>query len=180
VANKHTPLLLLGGILLGGAFAFSGWTAATGMRQAANEQSAALDNMRAWRSAYEALRPVEDRWRENYQEGVDNHRQDLVEVARSLRLDEAGLTYSDKGLRSEVVESINYEGIEIGLIRTCVTDQSQGFPVQAETMAGLVRGLERLNRKDLSLDGIETRVEAGVPTAVLEKLCVMVRSPEGA
>ncbi|WP_455233527.1 hypothetical protein [Geopseudomonas aromaticivorans] len=177
--GSKSPAGLIVGAVLGAIIVYSGWVASTGMRQAAESQSKALDNFRAWLSAYEALLPVEGQWRETFRSGIDSRGQDLVEVARSLRLDEAGLSFSDVGLRSKSVESVAWEGVPVGLVRTCVTGgDSDGLRVTASTMAELMKGISKLSRKDIEIDAITTRVDKGIPVAVLSGLCVLVRPEE--
>ncbi|MFK4134804.1 hypothetical protein ACI2KR_21340 [Pseudomonas luteola] len=158
------------------SMAVGGWKISTGIAVAAEAQSKALENLRTWKAAYQALLPVQKRWQSEFLEDADPKSQDLVEIGQSLRLNKGPLRYDINTLRSDRIESVSYQGVPVGLMRTCVSGgNGPGLAVTADSMKELLQGINSLIRHDIELNRIEISSREGQPTANLGGLCVLVR-----
>lgn len=170
---------LMSGLLAMCALAFAGYKVAAGVEASRDAQAKALENLRIWKDAYEALKPVEDQWRQAFSIGASAGSQDLVAIGQSLRLGEAGLNFDLNQLKSERIEAVSYEGVAVGLSRICVAGGSStglGLGVTAPSMADLIKGIEHLQRRDIEIQSIDVSSATGQPLATLGGLCVLVRS----
>ncbi|MEN1216043.1 hypothetical protein AAIG85_36100, partial [Pseudomonas aeruginosa] len=92
----------------------------------------------------------------------------------SLRLRESGLDADDSQIRGEKVEAVTYNNIGVGLVRTCVGGEGDGVKVYANSMSGMIRGMERMVRPDIEVGSISTQLDKnGRPMAMLGGLCVL-------
>lgn len=172
---------LLSGFVAAVALAFSGYQVAAGVEASREAQAKALENLRIWKDAYEALKPVNAQWPKAFGVGASAGSQDLVAIGQSLRLGEAGLSFDLNQLKSDKIESVSYEGVAVGLSRICVSGGALsgiGLGVTAPSMADLIRGIEHLQRRDIEIKSIDVSSANGQPSAVLGGLCVLVRSGE--
>jgi hypothetical protein len=158
------------------AIAFGGWKASTGIAAAKQAQARALDNLLTWKAAYQALLPVKARWSESFQLSVDPAQQDMVGIGQSLRLAAGGLGYDINTIRSDRVESVLFEGVPVGLMRTCVSGgDSTGLRVTADSMRTMLKGVSSLVRHDIEFNKLDVSSIDGRPVAMLSGLCVLSR-----
>jgi len=164
------------GILLAMVTILTGNQLAQGLKSVSDAQAIALENLRIWKAAYQALLPVKERWNSTFQVGVGSNEQDLVRIFSSLRLAESGLDADDTQIRGEKVESVTFNSVSVGLVRTCVGGESSGVKVNAKTMGGMIRGLEKMVRPDIEVGSISTMIDlTGRPMTIMGGLCVLVR-----
>lgn len=172
---------LLSGVVAALVLAFAGYKVAAGVESSREAQAKALENLRVWKDAYEALKPVNAQWPQAFSRGASAGSQDLVAIGQSLRLGEAGLSFDLNQLKSDKIEAVSYEGVAVGLSRICVAGgavSGVGLGVTAPSMADLIRGIEHLQRRDIEIKSIDVSSSSGQPSAVLGGFCVLVRSGE--
>ncbi|WP_415384900.1 hypothetical protein [Pseudomonas aeruginosa] len=174
--SNERVVAVVSGIVVAVAIAAGGWKVSTGIGEAVGAQAKALDNLRTWKAAYQALLPVQARWKESFEVAAEHGRQDLVGIGQSLRLSNSGLKFDINTLRSDRVEAVVFEGAPVGLLRTCVAggDQS-GLQVSAETMRGMIKGITSMVRHDIELNRLDISSKDGKPVATLGGLCVLAR-----
>ncbi len=172
---------LLSGVMAAVALTFAGYKVSIGVEASREAQAKALENLRIWKDAYEALKPVNAQWPQAFSLGAAAGSQDLVAIGQALRLGEAGLSFDLNQLKSDKIEAVTYEGVGVGLSRICVSGGASsglGLGVTAPSMSDLVRGIEHLQRRDIEIKSIDVSASGGQPSAVLGGLCVLVRSGE--
>lgn len=174
--NSSNSLVLMIGLFVALIIVTTGWQVSQAIAGVAQSQAIALDNLGTWKAAYQALLPVKDKWDTTFQVGVGSNEQDLVRIFNSLRLRESGLDADDSQIRGEKVEAVTYNNIGVGLVRTCVGGEGDGVKVYANSMSGMIRGMERMVRPDIEVGSISTQLDKnGRPMAMLGGLCVLVR-----
>ena len=167
---------VVAGVIVALAIGLGGWKASTGIGQAVTAQAKALENLRTWKAAYQALLPVREKWKEAFLVAAEPGRQDLVGIGQSLRLGSTGLQFNINTLRSDRVEAVVFEGSPVGLLRTCVAGGDQaGLQVSADSMRAMLRGINSLVRHDIELNRLDITSLNGKPMATLGGLCVLVR-----
>lgn len=173
ITNKRATLLI--GVMLGLVFLAQTPDTWTILSQLKARQVQANDRFYDWRNAYEALQPVNEKWRVAYPPNV----KDLVELYQKINLEKHGLKADVDAVRQTEVATVYVKGFNVGLQSLCIGTNGQKVRLTSPTASGLRQGLESLAaRKDIELGSLEFGFDRdeNIPIIDVTGLCLRVRA----
>ncbi|MBC7198376.1 MAG: hypothetical protein H5U32_03905 [Pseudomonas balearica] len=173
LSNKQVSLGVGGAIAL--AFLFnvpSAWKAVSGVK---DKQVASNEQLVEWKASYEALLPINDRFRATYPSG--NDAKDLVALYRLVAPEKHGL-YADVDLIRQISASpVEVNGMPVGLQRLCVGNDADYLSLSAASIGDLRRGLKAMSeRRDIDMGSLEIAIKDDKAVARVKGMCLKVRT----
>ena len=168
--------------LLGAAIAvaavYLGGQAFGQLNDKAKQQLGATESVARWKQSARALEVTHAKWVTQYP-SLDSYG-DLLSVARSLNLAQAGLSVDFDKLSLKGAEEVTAPGGEsLQMRRLCLrsnTSNGAGLEVSAGSYAQLLAGIQRVAaRPSIFIGGMSINGDGASPTATLTDFCVLVR-----
>lgn len=158
-------------------FAYSGYQSYLRITEAASQQGKLLANFREWKSSYELLKPVQDRWSASY-ESLDQYK-DVKAIYDALIAVEgkpAGVSLALDKLVVEKQERVQLEGLDLGATRVCLTTNgSTGLMFRATTFSELSTWLSVLMSASFTEIRQASFETGGEPALVINGFCLIMK-----
>jgi len=138
-------------------------------------QIASNDQLVEWKASYEALLPINAKFRATYPSG--NDAKDLVALYRLVSPEKHGL-YADVDLIRQISASpVEVNGLPVGLQRLCIGNDAEHLSLSAPSIAELRRGLKAMSeRKDIEMGSLEIAMKEDIAIAKVKGVCLKVRT----
>jgi len=173
LSNKHVSLALGAG--LGIVFLASLPAAWSNLNQLKQRQFVANNQLIEWKSSYEALLPVNERFVNTFPAGDDA--KDLVTLYRMLDVEKHNLVADVDMIRQTSASVVEVNGMQIGLQSLCLSNDSDALSVTAKSIRELRLGLRALSeRKDVDLGTVQVELKNGLAVAKIKGACLKVRT----
>jgi len=168
-------------VALGLLFAWEGYKGHTTLVAKAAEQDKVTESVQRWKSSYEALADVRQRWDKYYQ--PTSAIRDIVSSNQSLYakvgLERYGLRTDQDNLVLNTDNPVTQNGTPIGLIKACMgtgTAEGGALIVEADNYAQLFDGINKLSRRpDIYIGNITVEGDKPQPLAKLGDFCMYLR-----
>jgi hypothetical protein len=163
---------LMVGALVALFLGMSGWNAFNAMLAKAGEQTKALEDLRQWRSTYEALIPVQKQWGDAFKPAAAAR--DLFSLHSLMG---SGLKTNMDLLVVEKLDRLKVNGVELGLSRICLnTSGESGLAFQSESFSTLLAEMRKMaSRSDIEMGQIKVLEHKGKPTALVSGFCLLLK-----
>lgn len=145
------------------------------VNQKANQQKAALAELKRWKSEYEALLPIQTQWNSSLPPA--GNIKDKYSLFNAIRLEEYGLSSDQEKLDIKKIDPIVSNGVALNATRICVSSAGEtGLAVTAPHFSELLTGLDELtHRRDIEISNVTLAVANGTPRAVVN-MCLVFRT----
>lgn len=173
LSNKHVSLTLGCGLAL--VFIASLPAAWSSLETLKKRQIAANSQLVEWKTSYEALLPVNDRFSKVYPSG--DEAKDLVALYRMLNVEKHNLSADVDMVRQTSASAVEVNGMPVGLQRLCLSNSSDSMLLTAGSLRDLRNGLKVLShRRDVDLGTVQIAIKDGVAVAQVKGVCLKVRT----
>lgn len=181
ITNKRV-VIGIGGLLCGVCL-FAVPDAWRALGEISTRQSMANERLIEWKEAYQALLPVNERWKKAFISAAEVP--DQLSLTRVVNVEQYGLKLDTDRVTQIGSEEVQVNGMPVGVQKLCIGTGSAGMEVSAKTMSELRTGMRGLaSRKDLEMGTIEyafSKGNASKPDAYVARIsnfCVRVRAAE--
>lgn len=140
-------------------------------------QTAANERLSDWKSQYEPLIPVNDRWKKEFVS--EGQAKDLLRLYKLANIEQHGLSADVDLVKQSLSIPVLVNGMEVGLTKLCLATEGSSLVVRAPSIKSLRLGLHQLSqRSDISLGSLSLSFddETGLGTASINPFCVLVRT----
>lgn len=108
---------------------------------------------------------------------ADDRDLSLVMLSSLLKVEISGLKPVKSRIQDSVTSPVLFNGVDLGLTRTCVKNTHQSFEVESDDINILIAGLRHLEeRREISFSHVEILNKYGSPLARIYDLCVILRT----
>jgi hypothetical protein len=124
-------------------------------------------------SIWQFLSEFREQWPSRYK-SLSSGTQSRLDLLKQLGLASAGLKPVTSNLADIQSFSVSQDGLDIGLITTCVTNSQNGFVMTAPDIHTAHKGLSRLEaRSELLISGVSIINNTNGFEIIVRKLCVV-------
>ena len=172
---------LLSTVIASAAILYFGYSTMSKYQEKAAQQMNENSGVVSLRETWATLKPEVEKWNRTFV--LDSTINDLNDVYEALGVEKHGLKSDSLMLNDAGRMVVKANDHEIGLSKTCLTNSSQGFVLQNESVSDYVRKLEPLlTRSDIDFNSLSLRLDinngATLPYIVFDKLCVVLRGSD--
>ncbi|WP_045391742.1 hypothetical protein [Vibrio rotiferianus] len=140
-----------------------------------NEQAKVNYRLTFSEEQWNGLGGVRDNWPLHFKSESESEGS-LYKLITTIEIESSGLDVDTSKTPKANTETVIHNGINIGLSKTCITNDGDSFSIEGSSISSLVKSLTILeSRKDISFSKAEILNRSGLPVLKMYNFCVLMR-----